>query len=589
MTLAAALAWARPAAAADAERITTFDASLTLSGDGRLAVTERIAYDFGGNDRHGIFRYVPNRYRCTGSAIGPSCPEGYERRLSIDVVDVRADGAAVPWESKQEGSNLVLRIGDPDRTITGAHEYELRYAVTGALNPTEGGGAVLGWNVTGNAWTVPIELIRFSIDPEPAGAVCTTGPAGSDRPCDSGFPGVGPGEGWTITARYPAGVVAVPAPVLYQPQTLKRAFSFNAGAIGVGAITGAAGAAAAVAVGRRGRDRRFVGGPVEIAMGQAGQPDELVPLFGHQPDVMEFAPPAGVRPGQLGSLLDERVQHRDVTATIVDLAVRGHLRITELEDDWLIERGEKPADGLLPYEKLLHGNLLSGHDQVRLGELTRQWSTRYADVRSAMYDDMVANGWYNGRPDRSRRGAMATAMLLQFGGTGLTGGLAARTTVALGGLPLVVGGVATMAVARKAGARTALGTAMTTRGRGFRRLIETPTQQEMAKMAERDTIFMEYLPYAIAFGCASQWAKRFEGLGLDPAVGYGTWFVPFAGRGFASGDRSWDRITSGISSFSATAGTALTAAAVSGGSTSGGSSGGFSSGGGFGGGGGGSW
>lgn len=584
---------ASPRATAEGtERVVSLDAAIVVPGDGGISVTERIRYDFGGQDRHGIFRYLPNRYRCTGAATGPSCPKGFERRTPVQVSSVTQDGATARWEQKQDGANLVLRIGDPDRTITGTHDYVISYAVAGVLNPLDGGRAVLGWNVTGNGWTVPIDRATATIEPATADVACTSGQAGERRRCDGlAVTGLAPGEGMTVTATLAAGATAIPAPDLYQPQTLRRAFSVNGGAGTLGAVTAFGGVAAVWAVGKRGRDRRFVGGPVEVAMGRAGQPDELVPLFRHQPDVMEYTPPNGVRPGQLGTLLDERVQHRDLTASIVDLAVRGYLRITELEHDWQLDRGPKvPDDALRPYERLLLDRLLVGTETVLLSSLNRAWSASYAEVRGALYDDLVSNGWYKDRPDRSRRGAMATAFALQFGGTGLTGGLAARTTVALGALPLVIAGVTTMAVARQAGARTALGTAMTTRGRGFRRLIETPTQQEMAQFAERHDVFMEYLPYAIAFGCSSQWAKRFEALGIAPSTSMaGGWFVPFPGRGGVGSDRSWDRIASSIATFSAAAGTGLTAAAVSGGSGGSGSSGGFSSGGGFGGGGGGSW
>src|SRR5206468_3896370 len=57
---------------------------------------------------------------------------------------------------------------------------------------------------------------------------------------------------------------------------------------------------------------------------------EARPLFTGPEGAVEFAPPDGVRPGQVGTLLDEQANPLDVTATIVDLAVRGYLRIEEL-------------------------------------------------------------------------------------------------------------------------------------------------------------------------------------------------------------------------------------------------------------------
>ena len=47
-----------------------------------------------------------------------------------------------------------------------------------------------------------------------------------------------------------------------------------------------------------------------------------------------------VRPGEIGTLVDERVDPIDVTATLLDLAVRGHLLITELPRESAYARTE---------------------------------------------------------------------------------------------------------------------------------------------------------------------------------------------------------------------------------------------------------
>ena len=65
----------------------------------------------------------------------------------------------------------------------------------------------------------------------------------------------------------------------------------------------------------------------------------------------EFRVRDGVRPGQVGTLVDERVDPVDVTATVLDLAVRGHLRIEELprsaayaEGEWTFTRRDSDDD-----------------------------------------------------------------------------------------------------------------------------------------------------------------------------------------------------------------------------------------------------
>jgi Predicted membrane protein (DUF2207) len=53
--------WAVPASAEDAEHITSYDVALAVRVGGSLHVTETIAYDFGTNQRHGIFRAIPQK------------------------------------------------------------------------------------------------------------------------------------------------------------------------------------------------------------------------------------------------------------------------------------------------------------------------------------------------------------------------------------------------------------------------------------------------------------------------------------------------------------------------------------------------
>ena len=91
------------------------------------------------------------------------------------------------------------------------------------------------------------------------------------------------------------------------------------------------------------------------------------PLWDHTPVAVEFQPPDGLRPGQVGTLLDERVDPLDVSATIVDLAVHGYLRIEEQERahwfagrDWTLVQLSPDYSKLLPYEAAAAGQALRG-------------------------------------------------------------------------------------------------------------------------------------------------------------------------------------------------------------------------------------
>ena len=87
---------------------------------------------------------------------------------------------------------------------------------------------------------------------------------------------------------------------------------------------------------------------------------------------VEFVPPDGVLPGQVGTLVDEHANLVDVTATIVDLAVRGWLTITDLgaDNDYELTATQVAGKGtLLPYETELMNALFGSRPDVKLSDL----------------------------------------------------------------------------------------------------------------------------------------------------------------------------------------------------------------------------
>jgi len=129
---------------AETELIKNFDVNITIQKDGSLLVTEKIVYDFGTNQRHGIFRNIPLK-----SANGP--------QLYIEVLEVK-DEAGKPYQYKKSITNdiLKIKIGDPNIFVTGSKIYIITYQVYNAIRTFEDHDE-LYWNVTGNEWPVVIQ------------------------------------------------------------------------------------------------------------------------------------------------------------------------------------------------------------------------------------------------------------------------------------------------------------------------------------------------------------------------------------------------------------------------------------------------
>ena len=589
ISIAMLLACAGMAAAQSAERIADYDVAIDIGEDGTLTIVETIAYDFGSAQRHGILRDIPTRLRYDDT---------YDRIYPLEVVRVRASGdtPAGYQEESVDGGITRIRVGDPDIEISGRHTYELTYRVEAALNGFRD-HVELYWNAIGTEWSAPIGRadVQVRAPARITQVACFQGYEGSTLPCQRATSqgnrarfvqsGLGPFSGVTVVVGLPKGAVPRPEPVLEERWSLARAFQATPATVGVSAALGLAAVGGVVAMAwRRGRDRRFRGSQVDQVMGNPTGEQQAVPIgeAGASAPV-EFAPPDDMRPGQMGTLIDEQANVLDVSATLVDLAVRGYLRIEELpkegwfgKADWRLIRLEAPEDDLLTYERRLLNGVFRDGTEVTISELKNTFAERLKGVQESLYADSVERRWFSERPDKVRSRWVALGVSALVVAVGATVALAAFTHWGLLGIPLILGAVVLLASSGRMPARTAKGTAMLRRVRGFRTVIET-AETHMARWAEKELVFTRFLPFAVVFGATEKWAKAFEALGIEPDT---SWYVsphPFAYASFA---RSMD-------GFAVTTGGTI-ASTPSGSGSSGFSGGGFSGGGG-GGGGGGSW
>jgi uncharacterized membrane protein YgcG len=581
------------------ESIHDYDVTITINDDGSLSIREVIQYDFGVVPKHGIFRDIPVRFDYPKKA-------DTDRVYEIDDISVSAsEGTPAQFETEEFDENGVgyerIKIGDPDRTISGTHTYDISYVVKGALNGFEDHDE-LYWNAIGQQWAVDIDAAKVRVDAPAAitQVACFQGPTLSTLPCEQATSdgatasfaqaGLFPFNGVTIVVAIPKGAVPEPKPILEERWTIGRAFTVNPATVGV------AGGLVVLLVGvfaflfyRRARDRRYKGSPVDQAFSSATGEEERTPLFEHTETPVEFVPPDGLRPGQVGTLADFHANPLDVTATIVDLAVRKYLVIDEVPtesrwqaNDWKLTKLKDPDDDLKPYERELLKGLFRNKDEVELSDLKNKFAARMGKVQKALMDDAMDQGWFTKRPDGAAVGVGCLGLLVLLAGVGITIALAAFTRAGLLGIPVIVLGIVMMFSAPFAPARTAKGSAVFRRVNGFRRFIEE-SEKERAQFAERKNLFSEYLPYAIVFGATEKWARAFEGLAGEPPD-TSSWYrssVPFQYVAF----------THAVDGFTvATSGTLTSTPPSTSGSSgfSGGGGGGFSGGGG-GGGGGGSW
>jgi hypothetical protein len=291
--------------------IERFEALMEVEEDGSVSVTETLTVRFTGS-WNGIEREYSLAHRTA---------QGRRARLRIEVGEI-TDGDGTPLAVEESGgrNRVDLRIwvpGASDAVQTVVIPYRIRDGIRFFAGPGEEGFRdELYYNVTGTDWRIPIldveTRIRLPEGTAPLEVWGYTGPAGStERAVEVGEGEAetrirttrpfGPGEGLTVSVTWPGGMVPRPTP----------GDRFRAGLRGLWPL----------------------GLPLLalVGMGKSWW------RWGRDPRgrtlMVEYEPPEELTPAEGGTLVDHRAEIHDITSTLVDLAVRGHLRIEEIPGD----------------------------------------------------------------------------------------------------------------------------------------------------------------------------------------------------------------------------------------------------------------
>ena len=476
-----------------AEEIVSYFADITINTDGTINTEETIAYDFGQDQRHGIFRDIP---------FVKTNDEGKKFVLAFNQISVNNEaGKTYQFTQTEEGDNLRLKIGDSDRTITGAHTYVISYRVSGALAYFSDHDE-LYWNITGNNWGVPIEDVQTTIllpeqfQESQVKRACFTGGFGSgasncrtsykDRMVAISASSLLPQEGLTVVVGFPKGAVTV-----LEPKPYVTFFETMWGKIALVGIPLVAFfwyiATPGIVVyrwSRYGRDPK-------PAMG-------VVSAWFDTPKTKDHR---RLRPAEVGALIDETVHPRDITSTIIDLARRRYLKIIETKkEQFELERLSLPNDGdaLLPFEQTFLDALFKSGSSLQLKDA--KLAGIIPQIQNAIYDQVVSDGFFQKSPQAIRT---------------LYGVLGAFAVVTGNILLAIIAFTFGMAMPRK----TLRGAQAAAVAQSLKNFLSSQ-KEKLAFQAENQMFFEKFLPYAVAFGVEKIWAERFRDIHLSQPEWY---------------------------------------------------------------------
>jgi len=298
---------------------------------------------------------------------------------------------------------------------------------------------------------------------------------------------------------------------------------------------------------------------------------------GRKTIIARYSPPNDLPPTLVGTLVDERVDMHEITATIVDLARRGYLKIKELEkkrfqaqDYELTKVKEFEGDTtLFNYERDFLKYIFGSKETTKISSMKNKFYKHLPSLKDDIYSEVTKMKFFQKNPKKKRAayyGGGSALLIVGFVSAFFLGF----------GIPLVLDGIIVLIFAKFMPKRTPEGVIATEHALGFKEYLYTAERFRVQKLTPE--MFEKFLPYAMVFKIEKEWAKKFENI----YKGQPDWYQGAPGSVFTP-----VVLANSMNSFANTASTSFTTSPGGGGSgASGGSgfSGGFSGGGGGGGG-----
>ncbi|MBI2611786.1 DUF2207 domain-containing protein [Candidatus Gottesmanbacteria bacterium] len=492
--------------AAHAESIEQFTSTININKDGTVDILERINYDFETLERHGIIRTIPEL---------KINQEGKKYILDLTNISVTDESKnSYQFTKSKENNNLNIKIGDPNRTITGLHTYIVNYTVKGALTYFSDHDE-LYWNVTGNDWNVPISTVNAQIilpqeiKENEIRVSCFTGPAGSkSKDCFfeiqnnivtvySTSP-LSSTDGLTAVVGFPKNVVAQMEPkefIEFWDTPIGKAFSIILVILAL--IAGIF---------------WYIFYPFKIIYKWY--------LYGRDPKSTLgvtsawFDPPKTqqgrkLTPGETGALIDETTDMQDVYATIVDLARRGYLKIREVKkNDFYLDRLKKEDNSLEPHERKLISKFFQGKESLHIKSASLV--SEIEEVKKSLYESLVKEKFFPENPNSIRTFYNAISIIALFTGN-------------------IFLAIVSFLFGRNIPRKTISGANQANVAKSLKNFLSSQERQ-LEFQAKNQMFFEKLLPYAIAFGVESIWVERFKDINLKPPE----WYKSYHGGNFNS-------------------------------------------------------
>lgn len=485
------------------EYLQDFFSQLKINEDNTVDVSERLIYNFGDQVRHGIFREIPYKYSVKGGNF----------TVGLEVLSVMDENnQPYVYSVSRALGKVKIQIGDLSQTVSGIKTYVISYRLNRVINFLDDHDE-LYWNVTGNDWPVVIDragvkvLLPQSTAAEDLLMSCFTGALGeTTQDCQISnvtensvgynvYKTLAPGQGFTIVLGWPKGVLRPPTAFQQIYWVLK--------------------------------DNPLLPLPLLVFALM------YVLWFFHGRDlgakrsiIPNYEAPDNLLPAEVGSLIDERVNLTDLSATLIDLAVRGYIKISELpKNDWELIKLKDFVD-LKDWELSYISAIFADKTAIKISDLKNQLPSKLGKIKSEVYRALVQKNYFPVSPAKVRQKYQLAALALFFAGIIVTPFFGSG----LNTVALLISGLVVFWLGQYMPYKTREGTRAHQDILGYKMYLSVAEKDRINfhnAPQKNPQLFEKHLPFAMVLGVEKKWAKEFENIYLNQPSWYQGNFAAF--------------------------------------------------------------
>ncbi len=498
------------------DQITNFDSKITINKDTSITIEEELTYNTN-KEKHGIYRYIPYRYKQVGLS--------YTTRIS-DIKITDDHNNKIPYKKSFEYGNIMLKIGNPDVTFTGQKKYKLSYRVNNAVQHVNNHDELF-WDITGEGWRIPVLKTHAIIVSKFANIIdvnCYSGMVGTDDGlCQSSFDqyqaefsyneNIENGINMTVAIALDQNDSQLIFPGILQNIWITMIDNIILLIISLPTMV------VLFIWYTRGRDWQFIS-PNVFNLSK-NQPRKLTPIF-YRSRIPLVYEPLDLTPGEAGTILDQRVDNKDIVAEIISLVSQGYMSIKSIEEKkvWgkkknYIFNKLRDANSAIPkHQKYLLNAIFERGGEVKLSNLKGTFYKQMSEMKDLLYLSVFKHKLFTANPSDVRALLLTIFVVLDIiiiiiGVYAIDQYLTTMPFI----LSLILS-VINILFAWQMPQRTAVGTAYMMQVKGLKQTIQRGYWRE--KVKEKHLFIEEILPYAIALGVVKQLSRDMQDLNIKP-------------------------------------------------------------------------